>query len=197
MKKKVTTALGFAILACSSVNTHAAKLSEVLAKDPQFSILAQAVKTAGLTAAIEDLKDATVFAPTNNAFENLSVTAYRNLLADKDALKNLLLDHVVMGSFSERELSQVMLTSLRGTRLIASGVFLGYDQFIYAEIGIDCNSDGALDRVERAFTSAQITTPNVRLENNVTVQILDQLQPRDLYPVQLTSKQFIDGKRCP
>ncbi len=63
----------------------------------QFSTLVTAVTAAGLGDALAEIDQATVFAPTNAAFEKIPAESLSALLADKDALTNLLTYHVVPG----------------------------------------------------------------------------------------------------
>ena len=70
-----------------------------------FTTLATALTEAGLVDALEGEGPFTVFAPTDEAFNNLPDGALDNLLKDKEALKNVLLYHVVSGSISS---SQIM-----------------------------------------------------------------------------------------
>jgi len=69
-----------------------------------FTTLATALTEAGLVDALEGKGPFTVFAPTDEAFNNLPDGALDNLLKDKEALKNVLLYHVVSGSISSAQI---------------------------------------------------------------------------------------------
>ena len=62
-----------------------------------FTTLAKALTAAGLVDALKGEGPFTVFAPTDEAFAKLPKGTLENLLKDKDALKNILLYHVVSG----------------------------------------------------------------------------------------------------
>ena len=68
-----------------------------------FKTLATALTEAGLVDALKGDGPFTVFAPTDEAFKNLPKGALDNLLKDKEALKNVLLYHVVSGRVSSNE----------------------------------------------------------------------------------------------
>ncbi len=71
---------------------------DIAAGNPDFSILAAAVVAAGLDGALGHPGDIyTVFAPTNAAFEALGQDTIDALLADPEALRNILLLHVLPG----------------------------------------------------------------------------------------------------
>ena len=71
---------------------------DVAAGNADFSILAAAVKAAGLDGALGHPGDIyTVFAPTNAAFEALGQDTIDALLADPDTLRDILLLHVLPG----------------------------------------------------------------------------------------------------
>jgi uncharacterized surface protein with fasciclin (FAS1) repeats len=63
-----------------------------------FTTLVAAVKAAGLEETLSGKGPFTVFAPTDEAFKKLPEGALDGLLADEEALKNVLLYHVVMGN---------------------------------------------------------------------------------------------------
>jgi uncharacterized surface protein with fasciclin (FAS1) repeats len=88
--------------ACGSGETHAehAKHTHSIydtAKGAGFTTLVAAVDAAGLTETLSNDGPFTVFAPTDEAFKALPEGALEGLLADKKALTNVLLFHVVKG----------------------------------------------------------------------------------------------------
>jgi len=60
-----------------------------------FTTLLTAVRAAGLEATLREASDITVFAPTDAAFAKIPPATLQALLADQEALKNVLLYHVV------------------------------------------------------------------------------------------------------
>lgn len=73
-------------------------IAEIAAGNPDFSTLVTALDAAGLVETLAGEGEFTVFAPTNAAFAALPEGALEGLLADKEALTNVLLYHVVAGN---------------------------------------------------------------------------------------------------
>jgi uncharacterized surface protein with fasciclin (FAS1) repeats len=83
-----------------------------------FTTLATALTEAGLVDALKGEGPFTVFAPTDEAFKNLPDGALEGLLKDKEALKNVLLYHVVSGKVSSKEVVDLdKATTLNGSDL--------------------------------------------------------------------------------
>lgn len=87
-------ALSFAL----SVKASDKNIVEVAVEAGNFNTLATALTEAGLVDALQGDGPFTVFAPTDEAFSKLPEGALENLLNDKDALKQVLLYHVVEGN---------------------------------------------------------------------------------------------------
>ena len=71
---------------------------DIAVADPQFSTLVTALTAAELVDTLAGAGPFTVFAPTNAAFDALPEGTLDALLADKDALTNVLTYHVANGS---------------------------------------------------------------------------------------------------
>ncbi len=103
----ITATLGFT--SCSKdEDTPAEKnLVQVAQADNQFSTLVAALQKAGLVSTLEGTGPFTVFAPTNDAFNalfaQLGVSGLSDLSAD--ALKPILLNHVLSGSIKAADIS--------------------------------------------------------------------------------------------
>ena len=69
---------------------------ELATANPQLSTLLTAIRVAGLAETLSGEGPFTVFALTNDAF--VKMTKGAGLLADKDALKTILLNHIVPGT---------------------------------------------------------------------------------------------------
>ncbi|MGV8910292.1 MAG: fasciclin domain-containing protein [Propionicimonas sp.] len=63
--------------------------------NPLLSTLVTAVKAAGLVDTLNNAKDITVFAPTNDAFAKIDPATLKKVLADKKTLTAILTEHVV------------------------------------------------------------------------------------------------------
>ena len=72
-----------------------------------FTTLVTALTEAGLVSALEGKGPFTVFAPTDDAFKKLPEGTLDNLLKNKDALKNILLYHVVTGDITSKEITKL------------------------------------------------------------------------------------------
>jgi transforming growth factor-beta-induced protein len=77
----------------------------------QFKTLATALTAAGLVETLAGEGPFTVFAPTDDAFAKLPAGTLEALLADKEALKKVLLHHVVPGTVKAADV--VKLTSAK------------------------------------------------------------------------------------
>ena len=80
---------------------------ETASSNPQFSTLATAIETAGLTETLQGDGPFTVFAPTNEAFKKLPPEKLTELMADPEALKNILLYHVVSGKVMSADIMKL------------------------------------------------------------------------------------------
>ncbi len=89
------------ILPPSYDSTVEASIVDIAASDETFSTLVAAVTEAGLAETLAERGPFTVFAPTDEAFaaalESLGITA-EELLADEEALSEILLYHVALGA---------------------------------------------------------------------------------------------------
>jgi len=87
----------------------------------QFSTLITAVEAAGLTATLTTGGPFTVFAPTDAAFDALPAGTLDALLADTDALTQVLLYHVLDGEFTATQLEGLSsVETLQGQPLIVT-----------------------------------------------------------------------------
>ena len=68
-----------------------------------FNTLVTAVKAAGLVETLKGAGPFTVFAPTDEAFAKVPKATLAALLADKEALKKVLLYHVVAGNVTAKD----------------------------------------------------------------------------------------------
>jgi len=68
-----------------------------------FNTLVTAVKAAGLVETLKGNGPFTVFAPTDEAFAKVPKATLDSLLADKEALKKVLLYHVVAGNVMAKD----------------------------------------------------------------------------------------------
>ncbi len=158
--KKITASLTvMAVLALGAVPIMAAKggratlptIAEIAAGDSNFSTLVAALSKAGLVDTFFGNRHFTVFAPTNEAFDNLAGSLGFNggasLVAalDGDALAPILLYHVTRGDRN-------------ATSVIAAGALRMLDGN-----AADIWTDTGMAYIE----NAQIVLPNLRASNGI------------------------------
>ncbi|XP_043929251.1 periostin isoform X3 [Protopterus annectens] len=94
---------------------------DMLRDDGRFSVFVTLLETAGLTDILSEQGEWTVFAPTDDAFKDLSEQEMRALKSDKNALKTILLYHmnigVLIGGGIERDVTN-LLNSVQGSRIL-------------------------------------------------------------------------------
>lgn len=73
----------------------------------KFNTLAKALTETGLVEALKGKGPFTVFAPTDEAFAKLPKGTMESLLKDKEALKKILLYHVVSGNVTSTEVMKL------------------------------------------------------------------------------------------
>ncbi|MEU6868843.1 fasciclin domain-containing protein [Streptomyces sp. NPDC046876] len=116
--------------ACASVPKNGAGSFAGMAKDPvataasnnpALSTLVSAVKQAGLVDTLNNAKDITVFAPTNDAFAKIPKADLDKLLADKAALTKVLTYHVVGRRLEPEQLANGSFPTLQKGMVTTSG----------------------------------------------------------------------------
>lgn len=115
---------------CGSVPKEGAGSFEGMAQDPvataasnnpALSTLVAAVKQAGLVDTLNNAKDITVFAPTNDAFAKISKADLDKLLANKAELTEVLTAHVVGEKLTPAQLGKGSFDTLAKTKLTTAG----------------------------------------------------------------------------
>ena len=113
---------------------------EIAVSNPDFSILVDAVKKAGLVEALSAEGPFTVFAPTDAAFKSLfselGVSGIKDLSAEQ--LTPILTYHVVSGKVMSTDLSNTRVSTLNeGSKLkvdISDGVMINKSKVVAADI---------------------------------------------------------------
>ncbi|GAA3455423.1 fasciclin domain-containing protein [Dactylosporangium matsuzakiense] len=88
--------------------------------NPLLSTLVAAVKQANLVDSLNNAKDVTVFAPTNDAFKKIPQADLGKVMADSKMLTSVLTYHVVPGKLTPAELAGTHKT-LQGTDVTVTG----------------------------------------------------------------------------
>ncbi|WP_394428340.1 fasciclin domain-containing protein [Streptomyces sp. SGAir0957] len=116
--------------ACSSVPKDGAGSFDGMAQDPvataasnnpALSTLVTAVKKAGLVDTLNNAKDITVFAPTNDAFAKIPKADLDKVLNDKAMLTKVLTYHVVGQKLAPKDLEKGSFETLEKSKLTTSG----------------------------------------------------------------------------
>jgi uncharacterized surface protein with fasciclin (FAS1) repeats len=84
------------------------------AQNPDLSTLVTAVTEAGLVDTLNEAENITVFAPTNDAFAKIPEETLAEVLADREALTEILTYHVVGERNSPSDLDTGSLETLQG-----------------------------------------------------------------------------------
>jgi len=102
-------------------------IAELVAGDERFSTLLAAVSAAGLADTLAGPGPFTVFAPTNDAFAKVPKEALEGLLADTEALKKVLLRHVLPTALFKKGMTWAEHATAGGAEedMIATQVFKG------------------------------------------------------------------------
>ncbi|MFF0738858.1 fasciclin domain-containing protein [Streptomyces sp. NPDC004111] len=116
--------------ACAGVPKEGAGSFDGMAKDPvataashnpALSTLVTAVKKAGLVDTLNNAKDITVFAPTNEAFAKIPKADLDKVLADKATLTKILTYHVVGQKLTPKQLESGTYPTLQKSTLTTAG----------------------------------------------------------------------------
>lgn len=132
--------LNEALFEASDSDAESSTVVEIAVSNPDFSILVDAVKKAGLVDALSAEGPFTVFAPTNAAFESLfsklEIDGIKDLSAEQ--LTPILTYHVVSGKVMSTDLSNTKVGTLNeGSKLkvdISDGVKINYSNVVAADI---------------------------------------------------------------
>ncbi len=121
-----------------------------------FTTLLAAAEAAGLVDALKGEGPLTVFAPTDEAFAKLPAGTLESLLADTDALANILLYHVVSGRLNaEAVVERGFITTLLGRPLavtaLRNGVRINEANVLAADIAA---SNGIIHVIDTVLVPA-------------------------------------------
>ena len=89
--------------------------------NPLLSTLVTAVEEADLVDTLNSAEDITVFAPTDDAFDEIPEEDLNALLEDQDELTEVLTYHVVEGEHTPADLEDGTFTSLQGDEVTTEG----------------------------------------------------------------------------
>ena len=145
-KTALVTLFTIALFAVVSSNTFAGdkktskNIVETAVAAGNFNTLAKALTEAGLVEELQKEGPFTVFAPTDEAFSKLPEGTLENLLKDKEALKKVLLYHVVSGKVMASDVVNLQsATTLEGNdvkiKTVDGNVMINNAKVIKADVG--------------------------------------------------------------
>ncbi|MGC8785350.1 MAG: fasciclin domain-containing protein [Armatimonadota bacterium] len=118
-----------------------------------FKTLVKLVQEAGLVDALRENGPFTVFAPTDQAFAKLPKAQVEALLKDKEALRQVLLYHVVSGKVTSDQVAHLKSAkTLQGSdiRINASKGKVKINQASVVKADIEC-SNGVIHVIDRVI----------------------------------------------
>ncbi len=129
--------------------------------------LVAAVKAAGLVETLKSKGPFTVFAPTNDAFENLPMGTVDNLLKpeSKATLTKVLTYHVVAGKYSYNDMKEMIKKG--GGKAMLKTVAGG-------NLTISMNGDVSIVLTDESGNMANISTYDV-MQSNGVIQVIDKV----------------------
>ena len=160
-KTCIRSLLGGAFALGLTLAANAQNIVETLDGRPEFSTLVTAVTEAGLADTLASAEDITLLAPTNEAFAMIPEDDLAALLADRDALTNVLTYHVIPERISFRNFETRTLNTLlpdNGVDVEVRSFFWGW----YRTVKID---------------EAVITRANLRVDNGIIHALNEVLDP--------------------
>lgn len=135
---------------CASMSAPPKTLVDAAASNPETSTLAKLINDAGLADTLRGPGPFTVFAPTNDAFSQLSGKTMQELAQDKDRLRAVLAYHVVAGRVMAAEVKSGNVKTMNGAELplSRSGAFVGVDQALVTKADISA-ANGVIHVIDR------------------------------------------------
>lgn len=150
-------------LSALALSAYAADIASTIQEEQQFSTLAKAMESAGIVESLQGEGPYTVFAPTDQAFEQLPQGALDELMKDEnqDQLKSLLQYHVVEGqeiAAKDAIGTQTEVDTASGDRLSVDGTG---QMVMLVPTGLKVTRVGDQVYVEREVTA--VTAPAVEV----------------------------------
>ena len=133
------------------VGAHSAKVDivDTAVKAGSFNTLVTAVKAAGLVDTLKGKGPFTVFAPTDEAFAKIPANVLNALLADKEALRKVLLYHVVAGKVTaDQVVTMKSAVTVQGSDVMinaSNGVMINNAKVVKADI---MTSNGVIHAID-------------------------------------------------
>lgn len=146
-------ALSIVLAGCASSPATPKNLAQVATTTPELSTFSQLAQEAGLTATLQDDKQAlTVFAPSNDAFKAVPAKTLDALKADKTQLKAVLSYHLIAGRTLANDVKTANAKTLQGAEVALSkaGTFVTVEDAMVEKADITA-SNGVIHVVDRVL----------------------------------------------
>ncbi len=150
----------------SATATSSATVYDVLVSDERFSTLRELISDAGLTDSLMT-GEYTIFAPTNDAFNNLPDGVLAAVRSDPNALKQLIQYHVLARRVTTGQISEGKgLTTLQGTDIDLGSATLGTvltsgNGLIYPIDAVLLPTDFVVPEIKAVAADTTPTPPNI------------------------------------
>lgn len=127
-------------------------LVQIATDEGNFTVWNRALEQAGLTQTFKGAGPYTVFAPTDDAFAKLPAGKLDSLMADPQALRDLLLSHVVEGDVASADVAAMSSANTMGGSAVAisssgTGVRVNESNVIEADLQASNGRIHAIDAV--------------------------------------------------
>nr|MBS0036583.1 fasciclin domain-containing protein [Saprospiraceae bacterium] len=133
----------FLIALLFSATTYGQTVMDVISTSPDHTTLTEALEASGLDATLQGEGPFTVFAPTDEAFDQIDSSLLADLLAEPEGLlTDILLYHVVGDSLVSSDLTDSMtIETLNGNTVLvtidSNGIFINHAQVTLADLEAD------------------------------------------------------------
>ena len=137
--------------ACATV-PQPVTVADTIARTPELSTLSALIGKAGLTETLRGTGPYTVFAPTNDAFKSVAPEVMAKLAGDPEALKGVLLFHVLPAKVQAAEVAIGSVKSAQGAplALAKAGTFVTVEDAVVQTADIAA-TNGVIHVIDRVL----------------------------------------------
>lgn len=132
-----------------------ADIIDFMSQSGSFTTLVSALSKTGLTDTLKGPGPFTIFAPTDDAFNNLPAGTLDNLLKNPDLLRNVLLYHVISGRVTSDDIKNQNINSARTLQ----GDSVSIDTSLLGRIKVD---------------NATVTRADIMVDNGI-IHVVDEV----------------------
>ena len=149
---RVAAAAAIAGLAACATTPQPVTVADAIARTPELSTLSALIDKAGLTETLRGAGPYTVFAPTNDAFKSVAPEALAKLAEDREALKGVLLFHVLPAKVPAAEVAIGSVKSVQGAplALAKAGTFVTVEDAVVQTADIAA-TNGVIHVIDRVL----------------------------------------------